>query len=163
MFKGCLLQVCLHDALGERDTAVNSLHQMILDFPHEKYQAEIHFYCWQISGDEMDRDTAVHLYQNLLKQTSNYQYRQYLNALLRNEIGFAYSVRKLAIDRIEEMKVQQNVFLSVALICSLLLTILLGFSDVVPRNLGIPYFLLFFAFAGWVGYANAIRRINRGL
>ena len=76
-------------------------------------------------------------------------------------IGFAHSVRRLAVGHIEEMKVQQNVFLGLALICSLLFTILLRFSDAGPRNMGILYFLLFFAFVGWVGYANAIRRINR--
>ncbi len=80
---------------------------------------------------------------------------------LSSWIGFAYSVRKLSIDNIQEMKMQQNTFLGLAIMCSLLFALLLGFTNLGQLNSGILYFLFFFAFVGWVGYANAVWRLSK--
>ena len=76
-------------------------------------------------------------------------------------IMFAHSVRKLSLENIQEMRVQQNVFLGLAVICSLLLALLLAFTNLGPINSGILYFLLFFAFIGWIGFANAVRQLSK--
>lgn len=76
-------------------------------------------------------------------------------------IMFAHSVRKLSLENIQEMQVQQNVFLGLAVICSLLLALLLAFTNLGPINSGILYFLLFFAFVGWIGFANAVRQLSK--
>lgn len=81
MFRCNLLRVRLEDALGETETAVANLHTMLADFPHKKYQAEIHYYLWQLAGEETVRETAVQLYQTLLDTTPNHQYRQQLDVL----------------------------------------------------------------------------------
>ncbi|MCP4415938.1 MAG: tetratricopeptide repeat protein [Chloroflexi bacterium] len=82
MFKGCLLQAQLRHKMGKAETVVADLHAMLTDYSQEKYQAEIHFYLWQITGDEEERKTAVDLYQTLLDTTPDFQYRQHLNKLL---------------------------------------------------------------------------------
>ncbi len=76
-------------------------------------------------------------------------------------IMFAHSVRKLSLADMQEMKVQQNTFLGLATICSLLFALLLGFTNLGPINSGILYFLFFFAFVGWIGFANAVRRLAK--
>ena len=82
MFKGHFLQARLQYELGEMETAVSNLHAILSDYDQPKYQAEINFYLWQMTGEEGVRETAVSLYQTLLSQTPNYQYRQHLNQLL---------------------------------------------------------------------------------
>ncbi len=76
-------------------------------------------------------------------------------------IMFAHSVRKLSLGNIQEMQVQQNVFLGLAVICSLFFALLLAFTNLGPINSGILYFLLFFAFVGWIGFANAVRQLSK--
>jgi cation transport ATPase len=76
-------------------------------------------------------------------------------------IMFAHSVRKLSLENIQEMRVQQNVFLGLAAICSLLFALLLAFTNLGPINSDILYFLLFFAFVGWIGFANAVRQLSK--
>jgi len=74
---------------------------------------------------------------------------------------FVHSVRKLSVANIQEMKVLQNAFLGWAVMCSLLLALLLGFTNLGSINSGILYFLFFFAFAGWIGFANTVRQMSK--
>lgn len=80
---------------------------------------------------------------------------------LSSWIGFMHSVRKLSIDNIQEMEVQKNTFLGLAIMCALLFALLLAFTNLGQLNSGILYFLFFFASVGWIGYANAVRRLSK--
>ncbi|HRQ40876.1 MAG TPA: tetratricopeptide repeat protein [Chloroflexota bacterium] len=81
-YDGRLLQARLHDQFGERETAVAHLCAMITDFANEDYQAEIHFYLWQLVGDEGVRQTAVRLYETLLAKTPNFKLQQQFDQIV---------------------------------------------------------------------------------
>ncbi|MCL4267755.1 MAG: tetratricopeptide repeat protein [Anaerolineae bacterium] len=80
-FDGRLLQARLFDQFGERPTAVNHLRAMITDFAGDDYQAQIHYYLWQIGEGEAARQTAVRLYEELLTRMPNYKLQQQLKEL----------------------------------------------------------------------------------
>jgi tetratricopeptide (TPR) repeat protein len=86
-FDGRLLQTRLLYQLGEEETAVTQLHAMIADFAGDEYQAQLHYYLWQMNGDEEVRETAVSLYEIRLAQTPNYKLQQQLKTLLDSKNG----------------------------------------------------------------------------
>ncbi len=80
-YDGRLLQARLVNQFGERETAVTQLRAMIAEFTNADYQAELHFYWWQMTGDEGVRQTAVQLYEVLLPRMPNYKLQQQLKKL----------------------------------------------------------------------------------
>lgn len=60
---------------------MTQLRAMIAEFTNADYQAELHFYWWQMTGDEGVRQTAVQLYEVLLPRMPNYKLQQQLKKL----------------------------------------------------------------------------------
>jgi len=75
-FGGCLLQARLLARLGEQQEAIDQIQAMIAQFPGDDYQAQSHYYLWEIDGDNAARQTAARLYEKLLARTPNYRLQQ---------------------------------------------------------------------------------------
>lgn len=82
LFEGHLLLARLWAALGDIDKADDYLRSMLLLYPHLPEQAQIHYYLWQIAESRDSQALAIQLYEQLLHQTPNWQYRQHLANLL---------------------------------------------------------------------------------
>lgn len=80
-FDGRLLQTRLLHQLREQETALEHLRGMVADFPGDEYQAPLHYYLWQIGGDEAARKTAVSLYEQVVARIPNYKLQQQLKEL----------------------------------------------------------------------------------
>lgn len=80
-FDGRLIQARLFDKLGERPAAVASLRAMLSDFAADEYQAQLHYYLWQIGADEASRQEAIRLCSNLLPQMPNVRLQRQLQEL----------------------------------------------------------------------------------
>ncbi|MCI0577372.1 MAG: tetratricopeptide repeat protein [Chloroflexi bacterium] len=82
LFEGYLLRARLWSALGEQGKARAQLDTMLGHYGSPAEQAQLHYDLWQLTGDVSSKETATTLYQQLLAQTPNHQYRQHLKALL---------------------------------------------------------------------------------
>lgn len=87
LFEGNLLKARLLTALGSTDQADALLNEMLQLNKSDADQAQIHFALWQLAGHVEHKTTATRLYQQLLRQTPNYQYRQHLETLLNTAQG----------------------------------------------------------------------------
>lgn len=82
LFEGHLLQARLWAALGEPAKAQAQFDRMLARYDSPADQARLHYHLWQLTGDEHNKEAATTLYQQLLTQTPNHQYRRHLTALL---------------------------------------------------------------------------------
>jgi tetratricopeptide (TPR) repeat protein len=82
LFEGHLLQARLWSVLGEPGKAQEQLDRMLDQYDSPADQARLHYHLWRLTGDANSKETATTLYQQLLTQTPNHQYRQHLTALL---------------------------------------------------------------------------------
>lgn len=86
-FDGRLLQARLSARFGDKQTAVAQLQNMMADFASDTYQAQLHYYLWQIEGDTAVRETAVRLYEAVLIRTPNYELQQQLQILRTDSLS----------------------------------------------------------------------------
>lgn len=80
-FDGRLLQARLLAQFGKQQAAIDHLQEMVPQFAGDVYQAQLHYYLWEIGEDATIRETAVSLYEALLAQTPNYKLQQQLKKL----------------------------------------------------------------------------------
>jgi DNA-binding SARP family transcriptional activator/predicted ATPase/Tfp pilus assembly protein PilF len=76
-----IVQARLLHAGNETSEALAALHDVIGSYPQAKYQAEIYFYLWDFKASKSDGQRALSFYQDLIAETSNFQYRQKLDQL----------------------------------------------------------------------------------
>jgi tetratricopeptide (TPR) repeat protein len=83
IFEGKLLQLKLHIAEQQHDTARNILHKLLLEYPGTKERAALYYNQFLIDRNPATLQNALQCYQELYARTPRFLYKQRIEELQR--------------------------------------------------------------------------------